>query len=248
MAKVTYLDNCGFAVRTDGVIMVFDYWRDPSHALVKELKHNPQDVVVFFVSGNKEGHYNTDIFNLGQDHKRTYIVANEVLNTVGDTEEPVAGMSAGDRIEDIMGGLTVEAFGDDEKGVSFVVTTKGGDVIFHGGDLSPMHKDIKDGRQGARLADRFTTITRRIASAVPTVNLAFLEVDPAWGNDFARGAEEFLNTVNVEEFIPMHTNGKIDRAGDFRNYHIDPTRHVRFHCPQYVGQTLDINLTVPANA
>lgn len=242
MAKVTYLDNCGFVVRTDGVVMVFDYWRDPTHSLVKELKHNPEDQVVFFVSDNKEGHFNTDIFNLGQNRKRTYVVANEVLSFTGNTEEPVAGMSAGDKIENVAGSLTVQAFGDDEKGVSFVVTTKDGEVIFHGGDLSPMHKDVKDGRKAASEASRFTTIVRRIANDVPEIDLAFLEVDPAWGDDFAKGAEEFINTVNVANFIPMHTNGKIDRAGDFRNYHINPERNTRFHCPQNVGQTLDIKL------
>lgn len=248
MAKVTYLDNCGFIVKTNNIIMVFDYWRDPTHSLTKILKDSPELPVVFFVSCNKEGHYTTDIFNLAQDHKRTYVVANEVLSHTGNTEEPLADMSAGDRIEDVQNLLTVEAFGDGDKGVSFLVTTKDGNTVFHGGHLSPQHADVKDGREGARLADEFTTIVRRIATEVSDINLAFLEVDPAWGDDFARGAVEFVETVKVDNFIPMHTQVKVDEAGDFRRYHVSTDNATRFHCPQNVGQTLRIELKTPQHA
>ena len=248
MAKVTYLDNCGYVVKTDNVIMVFDYWRDPTHSLVKILKDNPEDQVVFFVSCNKEGHYNTDIFNLGQNRRRTYVVANEVLSHTGNTEVPLTGMSAGDRIEDIAGSLTVEAFGDGDKGVSFLVTTGSGNTVFHGGHLSPKHADIKSDREGARLADLFTEVVNRIAQEVTDINLAFLEVDPAWGDDFARGAAEFVDTIRVDNFIPMHTQGKTELAGDFRRYPVSTENETHFHCPQNVGQTLTIALLKPQHA
>ena len=41
MTKVTYLDHSGFALTTDDAILVFDYYRDPSHALHKILNANP---------------------------------------------------------------------------------------------------------------------------------------------------------------------------------------------------------------
>ena len=47
MTKVTYLDHSGFAVQMPDVVLVFDYYRDPSHALQKILEANPQIPVVF---------------------------------------------------------------------------------------------------------------------------------------------------------------------------------------------------------
>ncbi len=46
MNRVTYLDRLGFAVTTDDVIMVFDYFTDPSHALHRILEQNPEKPVV----------------------------------------------------------------------------------------------------------------------------------------------------------------------------------------------------------
>ena len=110
MAKVTYLDNCGFAVKTDNILLVFDYYRDPAHALTHLLKNNPELPVVFFVSNSHPDHFNKEIFKLGQNHKHMYVLANDVLSFAGNTEVQAVGLSAGDRIEDVMGALTIEAF------------------------------------------------------------------------------------------------------------------------------------------
>ena len=64
MTKVTYLDHSGFAVQMPDVVLVFDYYRDPSHALQKILEANPQIPVVFFVSHRHEDHFNNSISRL----------------------------------------------------------------------------------------------------------------------------------------------------------------------------------------
>lgn len=46
--KVTYLDNSGFVITLKDAILVFDYYRDPSHALNKILGDKPDAPVVFF--------------------------------------------------------------------------------------------------------------------------------------------------------------------------------------------------------
>lgn len=242
MAKITYLDNCGFAVRTEDVIMVFDYYRDPTHALEKILRDHPELPVVFFVTNSHTDHFNAEIFNLGQSHKRMYVLANDVLSHVGDTEVQAVGLSAGDRIENIFGGLTVEAFDATDAGVSFLITTRNGDTVFHGGDLSPRHYNVSDTRARERMASQFTVTLRRIASAQADINLAFLEVDPRLGDDFAAGAAEFVDTLHVDNFIPMHTQGDIAMAGDFRKYPVAEDITTRFHAFREVGQTLSVKL------
>ena len=50
----------------------------------------------------------------------------------------VAGVSAGDTIDTLPDGITVKAYPAYCKGVCFMVTTKFGMKIFHGGDLSTL--------------------------------------------------------------------------------------------------------------
>lgn len=244
MAKVTYLDNAGFIVKTDKVFYVFDYYRDPAHHLVKELKNNPELPVIFFASSPHTSHYNDEIFNLAQNHKRAYICANQVVSRIGDTEENVATLTAGDKIEDVLGtGTTVEAFGSTESGVSFVVKTDDGKVILFGGDLAPYHLDEKPGKANeAAMVSKFETVVKRIAELYPVVDLAFLSVDPEVGDKYADGARYLVETIDVKNFVPMHFHGKVNEACDFRTYNIPDTIKTKFHGFRTVGQELSIKL------
>lgn len=244
MAKVTYLDNAGFIVKTENVFLVFDYYRDPAHKLVKELHNNPELPVIFFASSPHTSHYNVDIFNLAQNHKRVYIAAGQVVSRIGDTEENTATLTAGDKIENVLNtGVTVEAFASTESGVSFVVTTAEGKVILHGGDLAPYHldEDASKSKEQA-MKSKFETTVKRIAAAYPEINLAFLAVDPLVGADYADGARFLLTNANVENFVPMHYHGKVDQACDFRTYDLPET--VKTHCHGFrnVGQEISIKL------
>ena len=44
--KITYLDNSGFVITLDNAILVFDYYRDPSHSLNSILGNKPDAPVV----------------------------------------------------------------------------------------------------------------------------------------------------------------------------------------------------------
>lgn len=244
MAKVTYLDNAGFIVKTGNVYYVSDYYRDPAHRLVKELENNPDLPVLFFASSPHTSHYNPKVFNLAQNHKRAYITANQVISHIGDTEENVATMTAGDRIENVLGtGTTVEAFASTESGVSFVITTAEGKTILFGGDLSPMHLDEKPAKENpAAMRSRFESIVNRIAEAYPVIDLAFLAVDPLTGADYAEGARYLVEHIDVKNFVPMHSHGKVDESCDFRTYDIPETVKTKFHGMRTVGSELNIKL------
>lgn len=244
MAKVTYLDNAGFIVKTDEAFYVFDYYRDPAHRLVKELEHNPGLPVIFFASSPHTSHYNPEIFNLAQNHNRAYISTNQVVSRIGDTEENTATLTAGDKIEDVLGtGTTVEAFGSTESGVSFMVTTKDGKTIFHGGDLAPIHLDEKPKKDNIQaVQEKFHTVVGRIAEKYPSVDLAFLAVDPEVGSDYAEGAKYFVEHLDVKNFIPMHFHGKAEQATDFRTYDVPSDTSTKFHGLRTVGQEITVKL------
>lgn len=244
MAKVTYLDNAGFIVKNDNVYYVFDYYRDPAHRLVKELENNPDVPVIFFASSPHTSHYNPEIFNLAQNHKRAYISSGQVVSRIGDTEENTATLVAGDKIEDVLGtGTTVEAFGSTESGVSFVITTPDGKVILHGGDLSPYHLDEKSKKENAdAMKAKFQTVVNRIAEKYPVIDLAFLSVDPETGDNYAEGAKYLVETIDVKNFVPMHYHGKVNEACDFRTYGVSADVKTNFHGFRNVGQELTVKL------
>lgn len=244
MAKVTYLDNAGFIVKNGNVYYVFDYYRDPTHHLVKELENNPDASVIFFASSPHTSHYNPEIFNLAQNHKRAYISADQVVSRIGDTEENTSTLTAGDKIEDVLGtGTTVEAFGSTEAGVSFVVKTADGKVILHGGDLAPYHLDesTKKSKEQA-MEDKFKTVVNRIAESYPVIDLAFLSVDPEIDENYADGVKYLVEKADVKNFVPMHYHGKVDKACDFRTYNIPDTVTTKFHGFRNVGQEINIKL------
>lgn len=244
MAKVTYLDNAGFIVKTNNEYLVFDYYRDPAHRLVKELGNNPELPVIFFASGPHTTHYNDQIFNLAQNHKRAYVCGNQVISRIGDTEENTATLTAGDRIENVLGtSTTVEAFGSTESGVSFVITTSDGKVILHGGDLAPYHLDEKtDKGNKAAIKAKFETIVNRIAEKYPTIDMAFMSVDPLVGDGYADGVRYLVEQIDVKNLVPMHFHGKVNEACDFRTYDIPDTVKTHFHGMRNVGQEINIKL------
>lgn len=244
MAKVTYLDNAGFIVKTDRVFYVFDYFRDPAHRLVKELENNPELPVIFFASSPHTSHYNEDIYNLAQNHKRAYICSDKIISRIGDTAENTATMTPGDRIENVLGtGTCIEAFGSTESGVSFVVKTDDRKVIFHGGDLAPMHLDEKGVKENAQaMKSKFETVVGRIAASYPVIDLAFLAVDPLTGDNYASGAKYFVEHLDVKNFVPMHYHGKVQEACDFRTYDVLENVKTKFHGFQNVGQEIKIKL------
>ena len=103
MYKVSYLDRNGFIVVNDDVIMVFDYHSDPSHTLDHVSKHNPEKPIVFFVTSHVGGHLNKSIYEIAQNHKRVYVMSNDVYPQNVPSTLDVAGMSKGDIIEDLPG-------------------------------------------------------------------------------------------------------------------------------------------------
>lgn len=230
--KVTYLDNSGFVITTDKVIMVFDYFRDPSHALNSILGDAPTTPVVFFVSHRHPDHYNPGIFEIAQNHRRVYVVSNDVPAQKIPSSLEVQGMSPGDSVGSLPGDISVKAYGSTDVGVSYVVTLPDGKKIFHGGDLNDWHwqddstfKEVEE----ANLA--FEKILHRISEENSELFITMMAVDPRQGSDYARGARLFMQAVKVDNFFPMHFNGRSEEACAFDTYASPETRTYCLHNP-----------------
>lgn len=218
MIKVTYLDHSGFAVTTPQAVMVFDYYKDPDRKLEKVLRESPEADVLFFVSHHHPDHFNASIFELAQDRKRTYILANDIFSKlVPDKGLSVAWMSPGDIIDQIPGTQKVQAFKSTDAGVAYAITLPDGKVIFHAGDLNDWHwseqstpAEVRDARA------YFEKIVNRVAEEYPEMYVAMFPVDARMGADFAKGAKIFLQKVKVDNFFPMHFWGNLRRHASLR--------------------------------
>lgn len=237
MNRVTFLDQSGYIVTTDDVIMVFDYYRDPSHALKHTLDNNPDKPVVFFVSHYRKEHFDKSIFELAQNHRRTYVMSNDVYPQNVPDSLAVAGMSKGDVLEDLPGGLTVKAYESTGKGICYYVTAKSGEKIFHAGTLN-YGEDETSKKDGHKSGEPFNVLLNRIASEVSSVDIAFFPVDASLGKDYAEGAREFLNAISVKDFFPLIISGEYRQACDFATYAPERTT---CHCIHTPGESIDLS-------
>ncbi len=238
MEKITYLDHSGFAVVTPSAILVFDYYRDPAHALKKVLHEYPSLPVIFLVSHHHEDHFNRDIFDLAQDHKRTYVLSNDIVSKVTHDDIAIAWMSAGDTVENLPGDITVKAYGSTDIGVSYLVTLPDGKTIFHAGDLNYWHWQQESTADEVRAAyNRFVKVMTRLLQDVKSLDMAFFPVDPRMGQDFSQGARLFLSNIDVKYFFPMHFWGDYREACDFENYVPDNTESLCLFVP---GESVEL--------
>lgn len=238
MDKITYLDHSGFAVVTPTAILVFDYYKDPAHALKKILHEYQSLPVIFLVSHHHYDHFNRDIFDLAQDHKRTYVLSNDINSKVTHDDIAIAWMSAGDTVENLPGNITVKAYGSSDIGVSYMVTLPDGKNIFHAGDLNYWHWQDESTEAEVRTAyNRFVKVLTSVMADVSSIYVAFFPVDPRMGQDFSQGARLFLENIDVKFFFPMHFWGEYKKACDFEQYTPDNTESLCMHLP---GESVEL--------
>lgn len=239
MTRVTYLEHSAFAVTLSDAILVFDYVRDPSHALKRILDKNPELPVIFFATHNHPDHYSKSVYEIAQNHNRTYVLSNDIPAMNVPTTLSVAGISAGDVIDNLPGGVSVKAYKSTDKGVSLLVTTSTGQKIFHAGDLNDWTWSEESTEREIRKADEeFKVIVNHIASEVPAVDIAMFPVDVRQGADYARGARYFLQAIKVHDFFPMHFNGDYHKACDFADY---APEGVSCHCLHEPGESIELS-------
>lgn len=230
--QVIYLDHSGFAVVTATAILVFDYYRDPTKAIEKIAREHKELPILFFVSHHHYDHFTPEIFHLAQELKRTYVISNDVPAMLIPDNLAVAGMSPGDTVENLAGGITVKAYGSTDKGVSFVVTLPSGDKIFHAGDLNYWHwNEEATVEQVKKAYNSFVKILHNLMAENPHLDIAFFPVDPRLGDDYADGARLFLENITVDNFFPMHFWGDYRAGCDFDDYTTDNTDSFCLHVP-----------------
>ena len=226
--RVIFMDQAGFIVLTDKVIMVFDYTRDPAHALHRTLEQNPELPVVFFSTDHHAGHSRHSQYELAQNHRRVYVMSNEIYPQNVPSTLEVAGMSAGDVLDSLPGDITVKAYKTLGKGIGFLVTEKDGTRIFHTGDSVSRLTDQK------QVYD-FQIAVGRMKEEFDSVDIAFLPVDTRMTDDCHRVADIFLKAVQTANLFPMDFDGEFIEACNFTT---QERYGATIHCLHTPGQSI----------
>ena len=89
-------------------------------------------------------------------------------------------------------------------GISFYIEA-GGYRIFHAGDLNNWHWiEEETPSDAAKNEQDFLKELSQIAGEVPALDVVMFPVDPRLGKDYAKGAQQFIESIKVGFFLPMH--------------------------------------------
>ncbi|MDE7410447.1 MAG: hypothetical protein K2M94_00200 [Paramuribaculum sp.] len=236
MNRITFMSQSGYVEITDSAILVFDYYTDPSHALHKALDNHPDLPVIFFVSHYHQRHLSNSMFEIAQSHKRVYVMSNDILPQIVPGDLPVAGMSKGDVIEDLPGGIKVKAYGSTGPGVSFLVTTADGTDIFYGGTITGNAQVQTHNHKQSHTAD-FEVLINHIASEVSDVDVAYLSVDFLQEQTAVDTLNRFATHIHTGNMVAMNIGGTTPDADKLQAQMPEGTL---LHCLNRPGESIDI--------
>ena len=203
--RITYISHSCFTLEYEDVILLFDY---PSDRMLeygaREVVKNKVDksILYVFISHSHGDHYNPKIKKMTDLAKDVeFIVSRDVPLIKARIMDP------GDNLE--LEHLSVEAFQSNDLGLAFVIKLKD-KLIYYGGDLAKWDWDDFDSKTRDHMVQVFHKMIRHLSD---------LKVDVAFSNTDQRleswaGPLEFLQAVDPEFFVPMHTFGNVEWIDD----------------------------------
>lgn len=201
--KLTYIYHSCFVVESEKFTLIFDYYKDSEEKYMHEHLPNFPGRLYVFSSHSHRDHFNPDI--LGWKKSRSdvqYIFSKDIAD-----HELYKGGEAFiiDKLQTFSDDmLTVKAFGSTDLGVSFLVEVDG-KKIFHAGDLNNWHWKQESTEEEVREAENFyLSELAHLVDETRHLDVAMFPVDHRLGNEYTRGAEQLLDRIKVDLFVPMH--------------------------------------------
>lgn len=194
--RIHYLGNSGFFLEQEGGALVVDCYNPQAHPWLEGKLAAAREAAAL-VSHSHEDHYSPDLCRLAQGGGAALVLWEEIQG------HPGALLIAPGRQVSIPGGV-VRALGSTDEGVSFLINW-GGKTIFHAGDLNNWHWQQDSTPEEAALAEAaFLSILADIAAIREPIDLAFFPLDPRMGEDYGRGAMQFVQALQPKTLVPMH--------------------------------------------
>lgn len=211
-ARIEYIYHSCFAVVGKACMVVYDYWRDPAgrlHALLEEWEGKP---VYFIVSHFHEDHFNPEVMEFCEDHPEWHLMPSydTVRRRHIEKSLPLAILRPGDEV--VTPHFRLRAYRSTDVGVSTVVEMDDGLTLYHAGDNNnwyfPEEQPHADASRVKVTRDEmeklFLSVIRDIGRDYPCLDHAFFPVDPRLGQEMLRGPLQFVTSIQVAHFHPMH--------------------------------------------
>ncbi|WP_455628572.1 MBL fold metallo-hydrolase [Parabacteroides chinchillae] len=205
--RLVYIYHSGFAILAEGFSIVIDYYRDTSNDFDEGyvhdyLLHRPGKLYVL------SSHFHPDHFNpevlkwKEQKEDIQYIFSKDILKRRRAKADDAFYIQKGEVYQD--DNLTIKAFGSTDVGVSFLIKAQER-IIFHAGDLNNWHwKDESTPVEAEEAEKHYLQELDIIAKDTDKMDLVMFPVDPRLGTDFMRGAQQFIDRIQTDVFVPMH--------------------------------------------
>ncbi len=149
----------------------------------------------------------------GDSNNITYIFANELLESKQIIRTGVHYLAKYAKFEDY--NICAQLFGSTDLGGSFLVSVDD-KLIFHAGDLNNWHwKEEVSKEEALIFENNYLCELELLAENVTHLYLAMFPIDPRLGKEYMRGAEQFVNKISTEYFLPMHFGDQYDKVNAF---------------------------------
>lgn len=210
--RLTYIHHNSFVLDDGRQVFLFDF-PGPAH-LAPGAREAMERAVAgrtcfVFNSHSHDDHFNAELGELVSGAARAWFVLSDDILDMYPAAVPKGSLIVEPDESYQFMGLSIDTLMSNDLGVAFLIRT-GGLTVYYGGDLANWNWDADPVRQ-RKFTERF------FASAL--ARICAHEIDVGFSNADKRlrsqsGAAQFVRVVKPRLFVPMHTFGHAEWAGE----------------------------------
>ena len=215
---VTYIYHSCYLIEFDEFSVLFDFYEDSlredgTYWIADYLLNKEEDLYVFCTHSHSD-HFNPDILSWRKNKSNIrYIFSYELLESICTDVEVAVYLKKEDFFKDHR--IKVKAFGSTDIGCSFLIVHND-QLFFHSGDLNNWHwRDEVSAEEALTFENNFLCEVELISEKSDNLYLAMFPIDPRLGQDFMRGAEQFISRIKTEYLVPMHFGENYEKVNQF---------------------------------
>lgn len=203
--NVTYLHHSGFAVETEGAVLLFDYYTENGRKAYFDPAAYGAKPIYIFVSHAHEDHFDRRILDWAARFPNITYILSADIRTMADFAGRVYRMQAQESLE--LDGLYVETLQSNDEGVAFLVKLEG-KTIYHAGDLNWWHWNGEPDIFNEDIRRSYTMEIDRLQGE--EIDLAFVPADLRLEDKYFWAVDYFMQTIGAKALFPMHFWGKFE--------------------------------------
>lgn len=194
MTGVKYIEHSGFAVYTDNVLLIFDYYDPKNKRDIKALADG-RDTYVFVSHGHPD-HYDKKIFDLRGNVNVKYIISDDVN---AGSESDIIYVKPG--MEYSIDNIKVSTLKSTDEGCAFLVNVNGL-IIYHAGDLNWWHWNGESDSYNSQMKKDYITETDKLKGIA--IDIAFIPLDGRLEDKYLLGMDYAMKNLDIKKAFPMH--------------------------------------------